>query len=69
MENQSFYAEKALVDESDIYDVCDHSTVENLMMSDAIVDSQDGSGVGSGDVVFGLVKLKLEEPCRKNNSS
>ena len=69
MENQSFYAEIAAAVESVIYDVCDHSTAEELVISDAFINSQDGSGAGSVDVVFGLVQMKLEEPDRKKNSS
>ena len=39
------------------------------MISDNFFNSQDGSGAGSVDVVFGLVQMKLEEPDRKKNSS
>ena len=69
MENQSFDAEIAVANVSVVYDVCDHSTAEELVMSYAFTDSQEGSGVGSGDVAFGLVQKKLEEPDRKKNSS
>ena len=69
VENQSFDAKIAVANESVIYDVCDHPTAMELVMSDALPDSQVGSGVGSGDVVFGLVQMRLEEPDRKKNSS
>ena len=69
VENQSFYAEIAAAVESVIYDVCDHSIAEEIVISDAFIYSQDGSGVGSVDVVFASVQMKLEEPNRSKNSS
>ena len=69
LKNQSFDAEIAAVVESVTYDVCDHSTAEELVMSDNFIDGQDGSCVGSRDVIFRLVEMKLEEPfCKKNSS-
>ena len=65
LENRSFDAEIAVADESVFGDVLDHSTAEKLMM----LDGQDGSGVDSRDVIFGLVQMKLEEPDRKKNIS
>ena len=67
VENQSFDAKTAL-DQSVIY-VFDHSTAEKIVMYDAFVDGQDESAVGSRDVVFGLVQMRLEEPDRKKISS
>ena len=65
LDNQSFDAEIAAAGETVIYDVCDHSTAEELVKSDAFLDGQDGSGDGSGDVFCGLVQMNLEEPDRK----
>ena len=65
LENRSFDAEIAVADESIFGDVLDHSTAEELMM----LDGQDGSGVDSRDVIFGLVQMKLEEPDPKKNIS
>ena len=58
----SFDAEIAVADGSIIDDFLDHSTAEELVMSDDFVDGQDGSGVDSRDVIFGLFQMKLEEP-------
>ena len=69
VESQSFNAGIAAAVESVTFDVCDHSTAEELVISDTFIDGQDGSGVRSGDVVCGLVQMKLEEPHRKKNSS
>ena len=69
LDNQSFDAEIAAAGETVIYDVCDHSTAEELVKSDAFIDGQDGSGVDSGDVVCGLVQMNLEEPDRKKKCS
>ena len=40
LDNQSFLAEIAMADESIIYDVCDNSTAEELVMSDTFIDGQ-----------------------------
>ena len=69
LDNQSFDAEIAAAGETVIYDVCDQSTAEELVKSDAFIDGQDGSSDGSGDVVCGLVQMKLEEPDRKKKCS
>ena len=65
LENRSLDAEIEVADESVFGDVLDHSTAGELMM----LDGQDGSGVDSRDVIFGLVQMKLEEPDRKKNIS
>ena len=69
LENRSFDAEIAVADESVFGDVLEHSTAEELVKSDAFINEQDGSGDGSGDVVCGLVQMKLEEPDRKKKCS
>ena len=61
LENQNFDAEIALADESVIDNVYDHSTVEELLMSDDFVDGQFGSGVGSRDVIYGLVQIQMDK--------
>ena len=61
-ENQSYDAKIGVTDESLFEKVFDHSTAEELDMIDASVEGQNGSGVGSHDVVCGLVQMKLEEP-------
>ena len=69
LENHRFDAEIAVAGESVIYYVCDPLTAEELVMSDAFIDGQDGSDLDWGDVVCGLVQMKLEEPgCNKNSS-
>ena len=40
VDNQSFHAEIAMADESIIYDVCDNSTAQELVMSDTFIDGQ-----------------------------
>ena len=55
-------AEIAVVDESVTDDVFENLTAENLVMSNATVDVQDESAVGSRDVASGLVHMKMEEP-------
>ena len=62
LENLRVDAEIAVADESITEDVFDNSTAEDLVMSNAIVDCQDASAVGSRDVASGLVQMKLEEP-------
>ena len=69
LEYQVFDSEIAAAVESVTYNLCDHSTAEALVMSKTFLDGQDGSGVGLGDVVCGLVQMKSEEPDRKKNSS
>ena len=69
LENRSFDAEIAVADESVFGDVLEHSTAEELVKSYAFINEQDGSGDGSGDVVCGLVQMKLEEPDRKKKCS
>ena len=44
--------EKGGAVESVIHDVYDHSTAEELVMSDDFVDGQNGNDVCSRDVVF-----------------
>ena len=39
-----------------------NTTVAEVVTCYPFVDNQDGSGVGSRDVVFGLVQIKLEDP-------
>ena len=60
-ENQS-YNEIAVTDESVFDKIFHHLTAEKLAKFDAFVEGQDGSGVGSHDVVCGLGQIKLEEP-------
>ena len=55
-------AEFAVADESVTDDVFENSTAEELVMSNATVDGQDESAVGSRDVTSCLVHIKLEEP-------
>ena len=69
LDNQSFDAERVAAGETVIYDVCDHSTAEELVKSDAFINGQDGSGDSSGDVVCGLVQMNLEVPDRKKKCS
>ena len=69
LENRSFDAEIAVADESVFGDVLEHSTAEELVKSYAFINEQDGSGDGSGDVVCGLVQMKLEEPDRQKKCS
>ena len=69
LENRSFDAEIAVADESVFGDVLEHSTAEELVKSYAFINERDGSGDGSGDVVCGLVQMKLEEPDRKKKCS
>ena len=69
LENRNFDAEIAVADESVFGDVLGHSTVDELVKSDAFINGQDGSGDGSGDVVCGLVQMNLEEPDRKKKCS
>ena len=69
LDDESFDAEIAAAGETVICDVCDHSTAEDLVKSEAFINERDGSGDGSGDVVCGLVQMKLEEPDRKKKCS
>ena len=69
LDDESFDAEIAAAGETVICDVCDHSTAEDLVKSEAFINGQDGSGDGSGDVVCGLVQMNLEEPDRKKKCS
>ena len=50
VENRSFDAEQVAGDESVTYD--DHSTAEELVMSNVLAGGQDGCRVCSRDVVF-----------------
>ena len=59
LENRRVDAEIAVADVSVTDDVFDNSTAEDLVMSNAIVDGQDASAVGSRDVASGLVQMKL----------
>ena len=61
-QNQSYDAEIAVEEESVLDNVFVHSTAEELVMFNAFVEGQVGSGVGSHDEVCGLVQMKLEEP-------
>ena len=66
VENKSFGAEIAVADESVVYDVYDHSTAEEIVISDVFVDHHDRSVVGLHNVVFNLVQMNLEKPdCKK----
>ena len=61
-ENKSFDTEIGVTDESVFANVFKHSTAEELVMLYAFVEGQDGSGVGSHDVVCGFVQIELDEP-------
>ena len=62
LEHQRYDGKIALTDESVIDDVFEHSTSKELVMPGAFVNGQDGSFIGSRDVVFGSVRMKWEEP-------
>ena len=57
LENRNVDAEIAVADKSVTDDVFDNSTAEDLVMSNAIVDGQDESAVGSRDVASCLVQI------------
>ena len=62
LENRRVDAKIAVADESVTDDAFENSTAEDLMMTNATVDGQDESAVGSRDVASGLVQMKTEEP-------
>ena len=69
VENKSFGAEKAVADESVVYDVYDHSTAEEILISDVFVNHHDRSVVGLHSMVFDLVQMKFEKDRLQENSS